>query len=120
MTVATYDPTAPAVTITDAALKHFEKKLSAADPTKKILRLSTEDSGCTGYAYVLDMVEAAKEDDNVYNPSEKITLAIASNAIDILRGTEIDLVTEGVNRVVKFNNPNVVSECGCGESFSVN
>ncbi len=119
MTVATYDPAAPAVTITDAALKHFEKKLAAADPTKKILRLSTEDSGCTGYAYVLDMVEAAKEDDEILNPGQTITLAIAANAVDILRGTEIDMVTEGVNRVVKFKNPNVVSECGCGESFSV-
>ncbi|MGH1469626.1 MAG: HesB/IscA family protein [Cellvibrionaceae bacterium] len=119
MTVATYDPAAPAVTITDAALKHFEKKLAAADPEKKILRLSTEDSGCTGYAYVLDMVESAQKDDTVLNPSQKIRLAIAADAIEILRGTEIDLVTEGINRVVKFNNPNVVSECGCGESFSV-
>jgi Fe-S cluster assembly protein SufA/iron-sulfur cluster assembly protein len=37
----------------------------------------------------------------------------------MLKGTEIDLVREGVNEVVKFNNPNVVAECGCGESFSV-
>lgn len=120
MSVATFDPTAPAVTITEAALKHFEKKLAAADASKKILRLSTEDSGCTGYAYVLDMVESAIDNDTVLQPSQTITLAVAADAIDMVRGTEIDLVTEGINRVVKFNNPNVVSECGCGESFSVN
>ena len=48
-----------------------------------------------------------------------VTLAIDKNAVQFLRGTEIDLVEEGVNRVVKFRNPNVKGECGCGESFSV-
>ncbi len=118
MTVATHDPKAGAVTLTEAAQRHFEKKLFV-DGQQKILRLSTESSGCTGYAYVLDMVDAAEKDDVLLAPGEKITLAIDQNALSILSGTEIDLVTEGVNRVVKFNNPNVVAECGCGESFSV-
>lgn len=117
MTVANFDPNTPAVTITDAALNHFEQKLAASDA--KILRLSTETSGCTGYAYVLDMAEAPCDGDTILQPGESITLAVDPVAVDILRGTEIDLETRGVNRVVVFNNPNVVSECGCGESFSV-
>jgi Fe-S cluster assembly iron-binding protein IscA len=28
-------------------------------------------------------------------------------------------VREGINRVLKFKNPNVTSACGCGESFSI-
>ncbi|GAB1261039.1 HesB/IscA family protein [Aurantivibrio plasticivorans] len=120
MTVTTFDPAAPAIHITESALTHFEKKLAAAGDDKKLLRLSTEESGCTGYAYVLDMVSEAEENDVLIESSDTITLAVAGDAIDMLRGTEIDLVTEGVNRVVKFNNPNVVAECGCGESFSVN
>jgi iron-sulfur cluster assembly protein len=39
--------------------------------------------------------------------------------MDLVRNTEIDYVKEGVNGVVRFNNPNAVNECGCGESFSV-
>lgn len=119
MTVATYDPSLPAVTITPSALKHFEKKLSSGGDQKNILRLSTQSSGCTGYAYVLDMVVAPEEDDNIIAASPAVTLAIDPKAIAMVRGTEIDYVNEGVNRVVKFNNPNVVAECGCGESFSV-
>jgi Fe-S cluster assembly protein SufA/iron-sulfur cluster assembly protein len=65
------------------------------------------------------MVEAAQQDDAILTPNDGVTLAIDPKAINILRGTEIDLVQEGLNRVVKFNNPNVVAECGCGESFSV-
>lgn len=117
MTVTTFDPNAPAVTMTDAALRHFENALNANAGT--MVRLSTETSGCTGYAYVLDLVDSAESDDVVLQPGEKVTLAVAPEALELLRGTEIDLAVEGINRVVKFNNPNVVAECGCGESFSV-
>jgi len=122
MTVATFDPSAPAVTMTEAAIKHFEQKLKAAEKggVRKLIRLSTETSGCTGYAYVLDLADGANEGDDVLTLSSKITLAVDPQAVAILRGTEIDLAIEGINRVVKFNNPNVVAECGCGESFSVN
>lgn len=118
MTVATHNPQTDAVTLTETAKAHFEKKLFA-DGQAKILRLSTETSGCTGYAYVLDMVESAEQGDVILRPSNNITLAVDQNALKILQGTEIDYVSEGINRVVKFNNPNVVAECGCGESFSV-
>ncbi len=36
-----------------------------------------------------------------------------------LAGTEIDYVTEGLNNLFKFNNPNAKSLCGCGESFQI-
>ncbi|WP_240946379.1 HesB/IscA family protein [Pseudomaricurvus alkylphenolicus] len=103
--------------MTEAALRHFEKKLAGQEG--KIIRLSTETSGCTGYAYVLDFADGPEQDDEVLQPGEQVTLAVDPQALAILRGTEIDMVTEGINKVVKFNNPNVIAECGCGESFSV-
>jgi len=48
-----------------------------------------------------------------------VTLFLEPAALAFLRGTEIDYTREGVNRSLKFNNPNVTAECGCGESFSV-
>jgi len=118
MTVATHNPQTDAVILTETAKRHFEKKLFA-DGKQKILRLSTESSGCTGYAYVLDMVDNAEAGDVILQPSGKVTLAVDKNALTMLNGTEIDYVSEGVNKVVKFKNPNVVAQCGCGESFSV-
>lgn len=117
MSVSTFDPSAKSVTMTAAAANHFRKKLSAHPG--KIIRLSTETSGCTGYAYVLDFASGAEPSDEVLTPADDLVLAVDAKALSLLRGTEIDLVTEGVNQVVKFNNPNVVAECGCGESFSV-
>ena len=118
MSVASFDPNTNAVTLTQEALVHFQQAL-LAHPDSKLVRLSTKESGCTGYAYVLDVVASAEADDVILHPSEDVEFAIAAEAIDLIRGTEIDMAVEGVNRVVKFNNPNVVAECGCGESFSV-
>jgi iron-sulfur cluster assembly accessory protein len=118
MSVDSFDPNAAAVTMTDSAIRFFESKLSSAPG--KIIRLSTKESGCTGYAYVLDWADQPEPEDQLLQPSDSITLAVATDALTVLRGTEIDLAVEGINEVVKFNNPNVVAECGCGESFSVN
>lgn len=116
MTVASFDPNAP-VTLTDAAIKYFTQQLAKKD--SQLIRLSTKKSGCTGYAYVLDYAQGSEANDVVLKASETVTLAIAEDAVAQLQGMEIDLSVEGLNKVVKFNNPNVTAECGCGESFSV-
>jgi iron-sulfur cluster assembly accessory protein len=68
---------------------------------------------------VLDFADSAQADDEIVEISPVLNVAVAADATDLLRNTEIDYVTEGVNGVIKYNNPNVVDECGCGESFNV-
>ncbi len=117
MTVETFIPNTQTITLTQSAIKHFEGKQKVQP--EKIIRFSTKVSGCTGYAYVLDLVDAANEDDEVIKFSDSLSIAIAAQAKELLQNTEIDYVKEGVNGVIKYNNPNVVNECGCGESFNV-
>lgn len=117
MSVETFVPQSQVVSMTDTAQRHFATKL--ADQPGKIIRFSTKLSGCTGFAYVLDYAEAPAENDVVVPINDEITVAVAGDALDVVRHTEIDYVKEGVNGVVKFNNPNVLDECGCGESFNV-
>ncbi|MCZ2723120.1 iron-sulfur cluster assembly accessory protein [Marinomonas sp. 15G1-11] len=119
MSATTFDPSvdlAQPVTLTQAAEQYFAKKL--ASQADKLIRVSTKVSGCTGFAYVLDMVESIEDGDQLLHFGD-VTVAVDMKAMDLIKGTEIDLVQEGINHVIKFNNPNVVAECGCGESFSV-
>lgn len=117
MSVSEFDPKASAITMTEPAVKHFAKAIEKAEGT--MLRLATKISGCNGYSYLLDIVGAAEDSDELITLNDQITLAVADDAIGLLRGTEIDYVQEGLNHTVKFNNPNVSALCGCGESFSV-
>lgn len=117
MSIESFDPRQPDIQVTEKALKHFSKSL--ADKPDHLIRLSIKKSGCTGYAYVLDYVPQAQSDDQLIELSNSVQLAVSTKAAEVAKGTEIDYVLEGVNRVVKFNNPNVKAECGCGESFTV-
>jgi len=44
---------------------------------------------------------------------------VGAESLLALDGSHIDFVTEGLTQRFKFDNPNVDSECGCGESFNV-
>jgi iron-sulfur cluster assembly protein len=69
-------------------------------------------------AYVLEFVDDKEPEDHVYD-MDGVNVVIDPKSLVYLDGTELDFVKEGLNEGFKFNNPNVRSECGCGESFNV-
>ena len=118
MSIASFDPKQP-VQVTPTATAHFKRQLSSA-ANDKAVRFSVKQSGCTGWMYVVDLVNEAKADDVHLQLEEGVELLVDAQSLSVVSGTEIDYVTEGVNRQLKFNNPRVKDYCGCGESFSVN
>ena len=40
-------------------------------------------------------------------------------SLDYLKGTLVDYSEDGLNKGIKFVNPNAIAVCGCGESFTV-
>lgn len=82
------------------------------------LRVAIKPSGCSGYSYVLDIAEDLRDGDVAFE-ERGVKVLVDKEALEILDGTEVDYVSEGLNRFFRFNNPNVTDECGCGESFNV-
>jgi len=82
------------------------------------LRIGVTESGCSGYSYALDFAETASDNDVVIE-QDGVKIVVAESSMPLLDGMELDFVKQGLNQSFKFNNPNVVSACGCGESFSV-
>ena len=117
MSVATYDVRNELVSVTAAAAEHFRGSLAGTGHAG--VRISVQESGCTGYKYVMETVDHGAAGDVQVELDKGVILYLHPDAVAFLRGTEIDYTREGVNRTLKFNNPNVVAECGCGESFSV-
>lgn len=117
MSVATYDVKNELVRVTAAAAEHFRSSLAGTGHAG--VRISVQESGCTGYKYVMETVDHGAPGDVPVTLDNDVTLYLHPDAVPFLRGTEIDFTREGINRTLKFNNPNVVAECGCGESFSV-
>ena len=82
------------------------------------LRLGVRTTGCSGMAYKLEFADAATEGDLEFE-SHGVRVLIDPKSLPYLDGTELDFVREGLNEGFRFQNPNVKSECGCGESFNV-
>lgn len=118
MTVMTFVPSKPSVTLSENARIYLSKKIENKQASG--LCFSVKKSGCNGFKYVLDFIDESRlNDDLVIINDDKLTLYVTKEALPYVNGTEIDCVTEGLNQVIKFINPNSSAECGCGESFSV-
>jgi iron-sulfur cluster assembly protein len=82
------------------------------------LRVGVRKTGCSGYAYVIDYADAVGADDAVFEDGG-VKVIVDAKSLELIDGTEVDFVRDGLNEAFKFRNPNVKGECGCGESFNV-
>ena len=106
------------ITFTKMAAKHIQDYL-AQDAGANAFRLSVKQTGCTGYAYVPELVAEGQENDKHFVTEEGLNVYIDAKYIDYLQGTEIDYVEKSFGQSqLMFKNPNVESECGCGESVN--
>ncbi|MBU14119.1 MAG: iron-sulfur cluster assembly accessory protein [Gammaproteobacteria bacterium] len=106
-----------AVSVTESAAAHLLKQVQRKG--KSAVRLSVKESGCTGFMYVMEEVDAPETGDVTITAANELKLFVDPGSLPYLRGTELDMVQQGVNRNLQFNNPNVSVACGCGESFDI-
>jgi iron-sulfur cluster assembly protein len=81
------------------------------------LRFGVRRTGCSGWAYTVDLADAVADDDTVFE-QRGVHVLVDSKSLPLVAGTEIDFARRGLNAEFVFRNPNVRGECGCGESFS--
>ncbi len=107
------------ISMTPTAIEHTVNQIKRS--TQAIgLRISLREAGCSGYKYDTSLATETRSDDEVLHIANDLDVYISRKDLPIVNGTEIDYVTEGLNKTLVFRNPNVTGECGCGESFTVN
>lgn len=114
----------PGVSLSKVAYAHIQKSLKLAKESDILgIRLGVKKAGCSGYEYVLAYLYA-KDLNSVTDllltyPDFKIAIDSEIYFKFLKGGTVIDYAKEGLKEGLKFNNPNVSAECGCGESFTL-
>ena len=105
-----------AITLSPSAVERI-REYQAQTPGAIGLRFGVRKSGCSGWAYVVDMATEQRPDEQVFEQDGVAVLVDAASLAQV-DGTLIDFVSQGLNRQFVFRNPRVAAECGCGESFT--
>ena len=101
------------IKFTDKALKQIESLLSKKDKGS-FFRIAIKGGGCSGFQYEFTFDKIKTKDDLYFE-----NILIDKTSANLLKGSEVDYVTELIGEQFKITNPQTKSSCGCGVSFSL-
>ena len=101
------------IKFTDKALKQINSLLSKKDKGS-FFSIAIKGGGCSGFQYEFTFDQSKAEDDLNFK-----NIIIDKTSADLLKGSEVDYVSELIGEQFKITNPQTKSSCGCGVSFSL-
>ncbi|MGE0204753.1 MAG: iron-sulfur cluster insertion protein ErpA [Hyphomicrobiaceae bacterium] len=113
----TTETLAPDVRVTERAARRI-CEIVAAEPSSRLLRVSVEGGGCSGFQYKFDLIEQAEPDDLLIE-RDGASVAIDPISLTFMSGSEIDFVDDLIGASFQIRNPNATAACGCGTSFTI-
>ena len=101
------------IKFTDKAIKQINHLLSEKDKDA-FFRIAIKGGGCSGFKYDFSFDKKPNVEDLKFN-----NILIDKTSADLLKGSEVDYVSELIGDSFKISNPQSKSSCGCGVSFSL-
>ena len=108
----------PEIEVTETAAEQALSLLDSEemDIEEAGLRLFVQQGGCAGLSYGMRFDEEPEPDDTVYEHHD-LRVFVDPASMNYIEGSVVDYETGLQGAGFHVENPNVVSECGCGESF---
>ncbi|MBF2050797.1 MAG: HesB/IscA family protein [Leptolyngbya sp. IPPAS B-1204] len=104
--------------LSQAAIGEVQRMQSKCLDARARFRLGVQAGGCADWFYTLDLDPTTAPDDRVVD-CDGIQVVIDSQSWTYLNGLSLDYSEDLMGGGFRFHNPNAVSHCGCGNSFSV-
>ncbi|AFZ35832.1 iron-sulfur cluster assembly accessory protein [Stanieria cyanosphaera PCC 7437] len=112
------------ISISQTAAKEIKRiQLSRQQPDSQ-LRLTIKSGGCSGLFYVLNLepnnqhnLEQTSQTDHLYE-SNGIKIIVNQETFCYVEGLQLDYSEDLMGGGFRFQNPNAISSCGCGLSFT--
>lgn len=103
------------IIIDPSAVKRLEHLRTQQNKENLMLRITVDSGGCSGFQYILKLDELTAPDDNIFEN----TVITDKISLPFLNGATVRFNNEMVGAQFEIDNPNAVSGCGCGTSFSI-
>lgn len=108
------------ITLTENAQKKVAELIAKErreTESELYLRFSVVSGGCSGFSYSI-YFDTEKEDDDFVKDYGDFKVLVASDIIDLIKGSTLDYSDDLSNAGFHVTNPNATRSCGCGQSFS--
>lgn len=102
--------------VTDRAFDRLGEILRVTGQDKS-LRVAVEGGGCSGFQYDIKLDDPAPDDLVIEKDGRRVL--VDSISLPYLSNAVIDFSAELIGARFIIENPNAVSSCGCGTSFSL-
>ena len=100
------------------AIEKLKEILAEENNPNIKLRVFVQGGGCSGFSYGFTLDEAQNEDDFDFSYDD-IKVVVDSMSYQYLQGSNIDYKEDLMTSSFVIDNPQAVSTCGCGSSFSI-
>jgi iron-sulfur cluster assembly accessory protein len=108
--------TAAILAVTPDAATQMKTMLTQAGDGASAIRVGVKARGCSGMMYFMEYATESEPGDEIVE-QDGVTLYVDPQSIMHILGTTINYVSNDIEEGFTFDNPNVRSSCGCGESF---
>jgi iron-sulfur cluster assembly accessory protein len=105
------------INISPTAASKITELLAEENKEGSGLRVFVQGGGCSGFQYGLMIEDAGTDADQVFE-SNGVKLYVDPISVRYLGGAQVDFLDTVTGGGFTIKNPNAVSTCGCGQSFS--
>jgi iron-sulfur cluster assembly protein len=118
MPVTTAEPTTTElIALTPLAAEKLQAVMKEKNLSEHGLRVFIAGGGCSGFQYGMAFENTMEEGDFVFE-SNGVRLYVDPASAMYLEGAMVDYVDSLMGGGFRIENPNAVSTCSCGQSFS--
>jgi len=104
--------------LSDSAVERLTGLIASEGNGGKMLRITVNGGGCSGFTYAFDFDDAVNEDDRTFE-TDGVTVVVDEASLEFIDGSVLNFVESLGGSHFLLENPNATSSCGCGSSFSV-
>jgi len=105
------------ITLTDSAVEKLRDILAEENDPNLKLRVFVQGGGCSGMQYGFTLDDVVNEDDWDLD-LDGVHVLVDSMSSGYLQGATLDYKEDQYGSQFTIKNPNAVTTCGCGSSFS--
>ena len=114
---STVSESAGLITISEKAASEIKNLFEQQGITNAALRVFVSGGGCSGLQYGMAISQEVEEGDTEFTQHD-IRVLVDQISAPYLEGASVDFIEDDMGGGFKIDNPNAVSSCGCGSSFS--